>query len=167
MIDVRGREAVLAGRPLSLTPIEFDLLMYLATHPGWVVSPEQLMEEVWGYRSFGDTRALGVHVGHLRRKLGDSSEEPRYIQTVRGAGYKLVARAEGTPAATPPEGTDMGTALETAEQAEALLEPRQQSLPTAMSEHLEAATAAWRSGDTADTERRLHAALAAAPPSFT
>jgi hypothetical protein len=68
------------------------------------------MEEVWGYRSFGDTRAVGVHVGHLRRKLGDSSEQPRYIQTVRGAGYKLVAPAEDTSAAAPIEGADRAAA---------------------------------------------------------
>ncbi len=97
VIDLRGREARLEGVAVPLTRIEFDLVAYLAAHPGWVVSPDQLMEEVWGYRSLGDTRAVSVHIGNVRRKLGDSTEDPRYIQTVRGAGYKLV-----NPTVAPP-----------------------------------------------------------------
>ena len=87
----------LAGNAVPLTRIEFDLVAYLAAHPGWVVSPDQLMEEIWGYRSMGDTRAVAVHIGNVRRKLGDRSDEPRYIQTVRGAGYKLVNPEAAAP----------------------------------------------------------------------
>ena len=79
VIDLRGGEVLLAGRSVPLTRIEFDLVVYLAAHPGWVVSPDQLMEEVWGYRSVGDTRAVAVHIGNVRRKLENSSDEPRYI----------------------------------------------------------------------------------------
>ena len=71
VIDLRGREARLAGAAVPFTRIEFDLVAYLAAHPGWVVSPDQLMEEIWGYRSMGDTRAVAVHIGNARRKLGD------------------------------------------------------------------------------------------------
>jgi DNA-binding winged helix-turn-helix (wHTH) protein/tetratricopeptide (TPR) repeat protein len=117
VIDLRGREARLAGDAVPLTRIEFDLVAYLAAHPGWVVSPDQLMEEVWGYRSMGDTRAVAVHIGNARRKLGDRSDEPRYIQTVRGAGYKLVNPQAAAPPtqrddarAAPPSGTPAAAA---------------------------------------------------------
>ena len=90
VIDLRGREVRVRGNVAQLTRIEFDILAYLAAHPGWVVSPDQLMEEVWGYSSFGDTRAISVHIGNLRRKLGDDPTRAVYIQTVRGAGYKVV-----------------------------------------------------------------------------
>ncbi|MHB0978912.1 MAG: winged helix-turn-helix domain-containing protein [Thermoleophilia bacterium] len=90
VLDLRGRDVLVGGRSVTLTRIEFDILAYLATHPGWVSSADQLMEDVWGYRSLGDARTVAVHMGNLRRKLGESKDEPRFIQTVRGAGYKLV-----------------------------------------------------------------------------
>lgn len=98
-LDLRGRDVTVAGRSVALTRIEFDILAYLAAHPGWVSSADQLMEDVWGYRSLGDARTVAVHMGNLRRKLGESKDKPRFIQTVRGAGYKLVdpATLEGEP----------------------------------------------------------------------
>ena len=87
-VDRAAREASFRGRPLSLTPREFDLLAFLAAHPGRVVSREELLRKVWGYDYLGETRTVDVHVRRLRGKLGERS---RVIETVMGAGYKLVA----------------------------------------------------------------------------
>lgn len=84
-IDVRARKAFMAGRPLSLTAKEFDLLALMATERGAVLTREQLIERVWDENWFGSTRTLDVHVGTLRNKLGDK----RWIETVRGVGFRL------------------------------------------------------------------------------
>jgi phosphate regulon transcriptional regulator PhoB len=89
-IDALSREAAFRGRALTLTPREFDLLAFLAQHPGRVFSREELLRKVWGYDYMGETRTVDVHVRRLRMKLG---ERERLIQTVTGAGYKLVAPA--------------------------------------------------------------------------
>lgn len=89
LIDTRAREVLAAGRQVDLTATEFELLRVLADHPGWVYSREELLEAVWGYSYLGDSRLVDVHVANLRKKIGDDSAEPRYIRTVRGAGYKL------------------------------------------------------------------------------
>jgi two-component system, OmpR family, alkaline phosphatase synthesis response regulator PhoP len=95
VVDLKAREVTVAGRSVDLTSTEFDLLRTLATHPGWVYSREELLEQVWGYRYLGDSRVVDVHVANLRKKLEEDPANPRYIRTVRGAGYKLQA--------TPPE----------------------------------------------------------------
>ena len=100
VLDLPRREVTLGGVPLGLTSLEFDLLAYLASHPGWVFSPEQVLAEVWGHRWVGDSRLVSVHVANLRRKLGDIGAQPRWIQNVRGVGYKLVRPAP--PDARPP-----------------------------------------------------------------
>jgi two-component system alkaline phosphatase synthesis response regulator PhoP len=69
---------------IELTTMEFDLLWALAEHPGKVLSREQLLERVWGYDYYGEIRVVDVHIGHIRRKLGDS-----LISTVRGVGYRF------------------------------------------------------------------------------
>jgi two-component system, OmpR family, response regulator RegX3 len=74
-----------AGREVVLTPKEFDLLALLAEDPGAVVSREEILDRVWDPNWWGPTKTLDVHVGSLRRKLGD----PRWITTVRGVGYRL------------------------------------------------------------------------------
>jgi DNA-binding response OmpR family regulator len=79
-----SREVTVAGRPVELTAKEFELLAFLAEHPGKVVSRDLLLEHVWGMSYAGGTRTVDVHVAQLRRKLG----RPELIQTVRGAGYK-------------------------------------------------------------------------------
>ncbi|MET9444031.1 response regulator transcription factor [Streptomyces sp. NPDC006610] len=84
-IDVRARKASMAGRPLSLTAKEFDLLALLATEGGAVLTRERLIESVWDENWFGSTRTLDVHVGALRNKLGDKG----WIETVRGVGFRL------------------------------------------------------------------------------
>lgn len=73
---------------LSLTPLEFDLLVVLASKPAQVFDRESLLERVWGYRHAGDTRLVNVHVQRLRAKIERDPENPQVIQTVRGVGYK-------------------------------------------------------------------------------
>jgi len=80
--------AKLSGRPLDLTFKEFELLKYLAQHPGRVFTREQLLQEVWGYDYFGGTRTVDVHVRRLRAKLGPEHEQ--LIGTVRNVGYRFV-----------------------------------------------------------------------------
>ncbi len=78
-----------AGEEVHCTRTEFRLLCELATHPGKVLSREQLLERVWGYDYFGDGRLVDVHVRRLRTKIEPDPATPRFIQTVRGMGYKL------------------------------------------------------------------------------
>lgn len=90
-VDSGSHEATYAGRPLSLTPREFDLLAFFVGHPGRVLSREELLRKVWGYDYLGETRTVDVHVRRIRAKLGDGQG---IIETVTGAGYKLVSPAE-------------------------------------------------------------------------
>jgi DNA-binding response OmpR family regulator len=83
--DLGGRQVVRAGRPIELTTTEFDLLAYLMRHARRVQSREALLRAVWGYTVPVESNVVDVHVGHLRRKLG----EPGLIETVRGVGYVL------------------------------------------------------------------------------
>ncbi|HEY2792677.1 MAG TPA: winged helix-turn-helix domain-containing protein, partial [Micromonosporaceae bacterium] len=87
-IDHDTYAARLKGRPLDLTYKEFELLKFLAQHPGRVFTRDQLLREVWGYDYFGGTRTVDVHVRRLRAKLG--SEYESMIGTVRQVGYKFV-----------------------------------------------------------------------------
>jgi two-component system, OmpR family, KDP operon response regulator KdpE len=89
-IDRATREATLAGQPLGLTRLEFDLLWYLARRQGIVVSKRDLVGEVWRQPYGGADRTVDVHLSWLRRKLGETAAEPRYLHTVRGVGVKLV-----------------------------------------------------------------------------
>lgn len=85
-----SRYEVHAGdRKLELTPKEYELLKMLATNLGKVFTREQLLEKVWGYEYFGDTRTVDVHVRHLRAKLADDPASADLIETVRGFGYRL------------------------------------------------------------------------------
>jgi DNA-binding response OmpR family regulator len=88
-INATTREACKRGEPLKLTLKEFDLLAFLASHPRRVFSREQLMDEVWGYRSELDTGTVTVHIRRLREKIEDEPARPRHIETVWGAGYRL------------------------------------------------------------------------------
>ncbi len=88
-IEPATRRVLLDGEELSLTMREFDLLAYLAMHPGRVYSRDQLMEAVWGEPFFNDTSTVTVHVRRLRAKLGDDPNQPRFIETVWGVGYRL------------------------------------------------------------------------------
>ncbi|GIH22035.1 DNA-binding response regulator [Acrocarpospora phusangensis] len=89
-MDVRGRETTLDGTPIDLTPREFDLLLYLASRPGRVVTKRELLTEVWQVPYGGTDKTVDVHLSWLRRKLGETAQAPRFLHTVRGVGVKLV-----------------------------------------------------------------------------
>lgn len=93
-IDVAAREVTLDGRPIQLSRKEFDLLLTLAQRPGEVVSKRTLLSEVWQQAYGGGDRTVDVHVSWLRRKLGETAAEPRYLHTVRGVGIRLTAPVE-------------------------------------------------------------------------
>ena len=88
IIDVAGHSVRRGELNLSLTPLEFDLLLCLARKPGQVFTREALLEEVWGYRHSADTRLVNVHVQRLRAKIEHDPERPDIVLTVRGVGYK-------------------------------------------------------------------------------
>ena len=94
-IDLPGRTARLAGRPLDLRPREFELLAFLASRPGVFVSRREIMAEVWHLPYGGADKTVDVHVSWLRQKLGESATTPRLIHTVRNVGIKLVDPATG------------------------------------------------------------------------
>jgi two-component system alkaline phosphatase synthesis response regulator PhoP len=88
VIDTARFEVLKRGEPVALTARELDLLATLAAHPGRVFTRAQLLEKVWG-SAFYDDHVVDVHVGNLRRKLEDDPSRPRWVQTVRGVGYRL------------------------------------------------------------------------------
>jgi two-component system, OmpR family, response regulator MtrA len=90
-IDVAGHTVKRGAEPLSLTPLEFDLLVCLARKPWQVFTREVLLEQVWGYRHAADTRLVNVHVQRLRSKVERDPESPIIVMTVRGVGYKAGA----------------------------------------------------------------------------
>ncbi|GAA1112444.1 response regulator transcription factor [Nesterenkonia jeotgali] len=87
-VDLAGREVHLRGAPVELTRTEFDVLAALISEPGVALSRRELITRVWGPDWFGDRHLVDVHVGHLRRKLGDDPTDPEFIHTIRGVGYK-------------------------------------------------------------------------------
>jgi DNA-binding response OmpR family regulator len=89
LIDPAGRRVHLGEAEIALTQREFDLLLYLARHPGQVFSRNQLMDAVWQYSFYTDTSTVTVHIRRLRAKLEPNPAEPRYIQTVWGVGYRF------------------------------------------------------------------------------
>jgi DNA-binding response OmpR family regulator len=96
-VDRRARQASLDGTMLDLTPREFDLLHYLAVRAGAVVTKQELLVEVWQLPYGGADKSLDVHLSWLRRKLGETAQEPRYLHTVRRVGVRLAAPAEPEP----------------------------------------------------------------------
>ncbi|MDR6317851.1 response regulator transcription factor [Actinoplanes couchii] len=88
-IDLRARRVLVDGAEVTLAPREYELLAYLSTEPGRLFTREEIMEAVWDTNWFGPTKTLDVHVGALRRKLG----EVITVETVRGVGFRLVAAA--------------------------------------------------------------------------
>jgi DNA-binding response OmpR family regulator len=90
-LEPEARTVRLAGSEVELSRKEFDLLAELMRNAGRVVRREDLMAKVWDVNWFGSTKTLDVHVGWLRRKLGDDPQHPRYIETVRGVGFRFAA----------------------------------------------------------------------------
>ncbi len=87
-IDLDAHEVKRDDEKLQLTPLEFNLLCTLAAKPNLVFSREMLLDQVWGYQYKADTRLVNVHIQRLRSKIEDDPENPKYVLTVRGAGYK-------------------------------------------------------------------------------
>jgi two-component system, OmpR family, response regulator RegX3 len=96
-VDVPARRAVLEGAELDLTRKEFDVLARLVADAGRVVTREELMDAVWDVNWFGSTKTLDVHIGWLRKKLGEGAASPRYLHTVRGVGFRFSAPEELAP----------------------------------------------------------------------
>ena len=89
VVDEAARQVHLGGAPVALTRIEFDLLAALAAHPQLVLSRRQLVEMVWDTHWTGDAHLVDVHIGRIRKKLGDEVTSPRFIHTIRGVGYRM------------------------------------------------------------------------------
>lgn len=96
VVDPKARTARLAGEPVDLSRKEFDLLLALARRAGEVVSKRDLLAEVWRQPYGGSDRTVDVHLSWLRRKLGETAAQPRYLHSTRGVGVRLVAPAGGT-----------------------------------------------------------------------
>lgn len=92
-IDPIRREVTVSGRNVPLTPLEFDLLHFLATHPNRVWRRRELIREVWGYEHAGiegaEDRVVDVHIGQIRKKIEENASQPTLIKTVHGVGYKM------------------------------------------------------------------------------
>ena len=88
-IDMPKRTVTLRGTPVTVTTVEFNLLSTLAEDPGVVFSRQKLLDRVWGMDFVGDDHVVDVHLGNLRRKLGDDAASPTFIETVRGVGYRF------------------------------------------------------------------------------
>ena len=86
-VDPARRRVDVDDEEISLTPLEFEILLALAREPGVVLSRDQLMDRVWGYRDYAGGRVVDSHVARIRRKLGEDGNDPRFIRTVHGVGY--------------------------------------------------------------------------------
>jgi DNA-binding response OmpR family regulator len=93
VMDPSRRRVTVDGEDVGLTPLEFEILLTLARDPGVVLSRDQLMDRVWGYRDFAGGRVVDSHVARIRRKLGEDGNEPRFIRTVHGIGYSFQERS--------------------------------------------------------------------------
>jgi two-component system response regulator MtrA len=87
-LDLEGHQVLRDGEQISLTPLEFNLLLTLAQKPKQVFTREVLLEKVWGYQYKADTRLVNVHVQRLRSKIEEDPDNPKIIKTVRGIGYR-------------------------------------------------------------------------------
>ena len=93
LLDVAGHEVRRGSNKITLTPLEFELLLALAMKPQQVFTREMLLEQVWGYHYKADTRLVNVHVQRLRAKVEEDPDNPRIVMTVRGVGYRAGASA--------------------------------------------------------------------------
>jgi len=89
-VNVRSCQVTRKGKALDFSSKEFELLKYFLVHPGETLSRDRLLEEVWGYEHFPTTRTVDAHIVRLRQKVEPKPEEPRFILTVHGTGYKFV-----------------------------------------------------------------------------
>jgi two-component system alkaline phosphatase synthesis response regulator PhoP len=89
-VNVRSNEVLRSGSPVELSSKEFALLAYFVAHPAETLTRDRLLDAVWGYENYPNTRTVDAHIVHLRQKLEPNPEEPRFILTVHGSGYKFV-----------------------------------------------------------------------------
>ena len=89
-VNVRGNEVRRGGKAVELSTKEFALLAYFIAHPAETLTRDRLLDAVWGYENYPNTRTVDTHIVHLRQKLEPNPEEPRFILTVHGIGYKFV-----------------------------------------------------------------------------
>jgi two-component system alkaline phosphatase synthesis response regulator PhoP len=89
-VNVRSNEVLRNGSRVELSAKEFALLAYFCAHPAETLSRDRLLDAVWGYENYPNTRTVDTHIVHLRQKLEPNPEEPRFILTVHGTGYKFV-----------------------------------------------------------------------------
>lgn len=89
-VNVRSNEVLRGGQPVDLSAKEFALLAYFVAHPAETLSRDRLLDAVWGYENYPNTRTVDTHIVHLRQKLEPNPEEPRFILTIHGTGYKFV-----------------------------------------------------------------------------
>ena len=89
-IDTGSREVLAGGRSVEMSALEFNLLTALAENPNRVMTRQQLLDRVWGWDHYGVDRVVDVHIGNIRNAIGDDVAAPRFIATVRGAGYKFI-----------------------------------------------------------------------------
>ena len=94
VVDTARRRVTRDDEEVVLTPLEFEILAALARQPGVVLSRDDLMDRVWGYRDYAGGRVVDSHVARIRRKLGDDAAEPKYIRTVHGVGYAFREESE-------------------------------------------------------------------------
>ncbi|SHJ56931.1 response regulator transcription factor [Tepidibacter formicigenes] len=88
-VDLQNYEVIKNGQKIDLTLKEFELLKLLIQNRGKVLSRNFLLDKIWGYEYFGETRTVDVHIRHLRKKIEDDDKRPKYIETIRGVGYKI------------------------------------------------------------------------------
>lgn len=89
VVDLSRRRVWVDGEQVDLTATEFEILSFLAAHPGWVYSRQQIMQQLWDENFYGEARSADVHIQRIRKKIEQDPRNPRYIQTVRGIGYKF------------------------------------------------------------------------------
>jgi DNA-binding response OmpR family regulator len=89
-VNIRSNEVLRGGQPVELSAKEFALLAYFVAHPAETLTRDRLLDAVWGYENYPNTRTVDTHIVHLRQKLEPNPEEPRFILTVHGSGYKFV-----------------------------------------------------------------------------
>jgi two-component system KDP operon response regulator KdpE len=99
-VDLNTRSVLVDGKPVKLRPLEFRLLYYLIENAGWTVTYEQILANVWGYEYREEAHYVRLYVNYLRQKIKDDSNNPRYILTERGVGYRFVDFRRERP--TPP-----------------------------------------------------------------
>jgi len=91
VVDIDRHEVTVDGEVVDLSALQFSLLRAMAESPGRVFARHQLIDRVWGRDFYGEERIVDVHVGNLRKALGDSASEPRFVETIRGVGYRFIA----------------------------------------------------------------------------